>query len=228
MKEAGPNFSTLIPSAAAHAKEVEDQLREYAQRSQQPDLCIDEFLEEMEKHANDTNALTKALLWLYTLDRWVYADLNRACREDKKTLLPYFAPFIKCLLLGIPRCTELHLGTRSQVPNNGVTLYRRTQLSASQMVQYTVGTRFIWTGFTSCSLQDTSVHFGEHLFVVFIPSHFYGKVVELEQVSAFPHECEILLPCNIGFIVKGTAQSSRMKTTREISIEMQYEINFVG
>lgn len=32
--------------------------------------------------SGDPNQITKALLWLYSLESWVYQECNRACREE--------------------------------------------------------------------------------------------------------------------------------------------------
>ena len=224
----GPNFMTLIGAAKAGEADVVAGLRMYATQNDKPALCIDEFEEEKERYAADPDQHFKALLWLYTLDSWVYADCNRACREDKKTLLPFFVPFIKALLLGIPRCSSLHLGQDLQAGEDGCVLFRRTKLTTAQLKQYVPGTHFIWTGFTSCGPNDTNLFFGPHLFLITIPRHFFGKLVQLQSVSAFPHEEEILLPCNLGFVVRSVQPSSKPHTETEISLQMQYEINCVG
>ena len=223
MTAPGTNFMTLIEEAGGSVEAVIDKLKAYAADAAKAKLCIKEFQEELERYKTDPQGTTKALLWLYSLDCWVYQDCNRACREDKKSLLEYFMPFIKAVLQGIPKASDLHVGTSDA----GATLYRRTKLTADQQSKYSEGTKFIWTGFTSTSLEDTNPEFGPHLFVISIPHKFLSKLPKLDSVSAFPEEHEVLLPCNIGLAVTSTGPSTRPGTTLEVALKVQYEINCI-
>ena len=227
LKEPGPNFLNLISSANPSEENVIQQLRQYASVTGQCTFCLDEFLEQKEKYKGDPDQFTKALLWLYSCDSWVYADGNRACREDKKTILEYMMPFVKALLMGIPKCSGLLLGNTIPASSTTMTLYRRANLTPNQLAQYAQNVRCIWAGFTLTSLNDTNPDFGPQLFIITVPPMFCYKVPLLESVSAFPEEEEALLPCNICFKVDSNQPSTKPGTQVEICMTMLYEVAVV-
>eukprot|EP00667_Euglena_gracilis_P000755 EG_transcript_755 len=227
MTEAGTNFVDLIHTVNYSQEDIFLKLWEYGELKGLSPPDTDGFAIRMEHLKGDPNQITKALLWLYSLESWLYHECNRACREDNKEDLSYFMPFIKALLVGMPRCANLLLSHLLKPGEPSITLYRRTTLQDSQLKLYVVKKRFIWSGFTSTSLEDSCAAFGVHLFVITIPRTFCNKLIHLDGVSAFPNEREILLPCNICFGVN-TVQTQQSLTTKvQINIQMLFEVTCV-
>jgi len=219
-KAPGQNFLSLCESATATPDAIVSKLKEYGQAAGKTDiaLLIEELEETLEKYEDKP---VKALLWLYTLEGWVYQDANRGLREDKKTVLKYFMPLVKGILMGVSQAPELHLtATTSR-------LFRRARLSPEQLKQYATGTPFLWAGLTSTSLHEPPFNFGPHLFIITVPDQFLKKLCRLDDVSAFPGENEVLLPCNMGLVVISAEPSSRPGTEVEICVKVQYEVNCV-
>eukprot|EP00667_Euglena_gracilis_P002083 EG_transcript_2083 len=225
--QVGANFLDLVHSINYSRDDVFMNLWEYAERKGLGSPDVEGFSNRLQHHSGDPNQITKALLWLYSLESWVYQECNRACREDNKEDLACFMPFIKALLVGMPRCNDLLLTTLLQPADQSITLYRRTTLQPNHLQLYVEKQRFIWSGFTSTSLQDSAVIFGVHLFVITVPRTFCNKLIHLDGVSAFPNEREILLPCNLGFVVTHTETLPSPTTRVKIHIKMQFEVKCV-
>lgn len=47
--------------------------------------------------SNPTHNVTKHLLYLYTMENFLYTALNKACREKDKSLIQYFGPYAAAL-----------------------------------------------------------------------------------------------------------------------------------
>jgi len=83
-------------------------------------------------------------------------------------------------------------------------VYRRCRLTSTQLDFYQEETIFIWSAFTSTTIEfragdvDT---FGRSLFIITIPEDKKQYAIQLESVSAVPTEREVLLLPNIAYEV---------------------------
>ena len=46
---------------------------------------------------NPDHAITKHILYLYSMESFIYADLNRACREKDESKIKYYGAFAAAL-----------------------------------------------------------------------------------------------------------------------------------
>eukprot|EP01083_Nonionella_stella_P057505 150919_1 len=122
---------------------------------------------------------------IYTLQSFVYAALNEALREDKPEILKLFAPYIYQLVHGL-----------NYEKNYYGTVYRGINLPKHCIDQYEQDVVFFWPGFTS-STQTKQVAQGwmgsNCVFEIIIPKRFSYSCANIDHLSAFPTEKEVLI-----------------------------------
>jgi len=147
-----------------------------------------------EGHTEET-AMSLTLCWLYTTDSWVYKEMNNVLRNNSpsiKLLAPYMNGLIKSYqYLDDPK--YFFAGT----------VYRRTKIiQDADLNFYQPKKQFIWSAFTSTTTEfDPIGKFGDILFVITIPEKYKKFALNVQYISNFPNEQEVLLPPNIGFTV---------------------------
>ena len=47
--------------------------------------------------SNPTHKITKHIIYLYTMESFIYPELNNACRNKDKTKIRYYGPFAAAL-----------------------------------------------------------------------------------------------------------------------------------
>jgi len=154
-------------------------------------------IEDFEKGGNPEKALPLAMCWLYTTDSWVYKDINLLLREDTDSI-KVLAPYMNGLINSYQKLEDgnLFFGT----------VYRRTRLSKKDLEFYKPNVLFVWLAFTSTSevFDSSSDVFGDTLFVITLPEKFKRCALNMESVSPFKSEKEVLLLPNIGYTVTET------------------------
>ncbi|CAF2789919.1 unnamed protein product [Rotaria sp. Silwood2] len=156
--------------------------------------------------ADNLSVDQSAAIILYTMEmgnekECVYHALNSTLRnEDRKTLKPWFL-YLRLLLSAL-----------SLLPTLTTHVYR--EVRGNLQSAYKAGEKIIWWGFSSCTT-DVSVLSNYQFFgsagvrIFFSIDCKMGK--DIKNHSAFPKECEILLPAARCFqVVACLLQSSDM------------------
>jgi len=144
--------------------------------------------------------MSLSLCWRYTTDSWVYKEMNNLLRNDSpsiKSLAPYMNGLIK----------SYHYLVDPKYYFAG-TVYRRTKfIQKTDLNFYQSNKQFIWSAFTSTTTElDPIGIFGNVLFVITIPEKYKKFALNVQYISNFPNEQEVLLHPNIGFTVTGIEQ----------------------
>jgi len=142
-------------------------------------------------------ALSLALCWLYTTDSWVYKQMNTLLRNDSpsiKVLAPYMNSLMKCFQ---------YLNEYDEDFFYEGVVYRHTKLVEKDLEFYKPDGQFVWSSFSSTTnTYDPTATFGDVLFVITIPTRYKKYSLNVQSVSEFSTEHEILLLPNIGYTVK--------------------------
>jgi hypothetical protein len=189
----GLRFLEHVVPAKGGDKEIEYGLNDLAQGMHWDPRVIKKFKAEYEQNKEDGDesfvALSKALVYLYTVDSWVYRKMNEALRNDLAPVLKRMAPYIRGLIAAYKPL--------KQFAYSGV-VYRRMKLSEEQVAAYESAVNeypCLWSGFTSTTskfhLEDL---FGPILFKIDIPESLDCFAIDISPLSEFPQETEVLLP----------------------------------
>jgi len=192
----------IVPNSPIDKQTVIHCLQEYAKTEGLPISIITKLEDKIEDNQGDGHTLEKsfslALCWLYTTDSWVYSHINTQLRDDSRTMST-LAPYMNALMKAYNVLTDDDSYFYSGI------LFRRTRLTQKGLEFYKPQLQFVWSAFTSTSVEFSSeAQFGDILFVISIPEKFKFHALNLEGLSAFPTEREVLLLPNIGFRVKST------------------------
>jgi hypothetical protein len=120
--------------------------------------------------------------------------MNEYLREDS-SLMETMAPIINGLMQSYRNLGEkyYYFGT----------VFRRSRLNEDAISFYCLGKSFIWSAFTSTTvIFPFDDQFGDILFEIMIPNERKQFALNLENISSFPFEKEVLLLPNIGYQVK--------------------------
>jgi len=164
---------------------------------------------------NDELSLSLSICWLYTLESWVYKTMNESLRNDS-SLMEKMASYINGLM-------QSYRYVGSSYYYSG-TVYRRSKLSEKDLSFYTPGKYFCWSAFTSTTVQFTPTElFGDVLFIIMIPDDKKQYALNLENISDFPEEREVLLLPNIGFKVYSISNGNEIYSNVKIIISLSVE-----
>eukprot|EP01124_Arcella_intermedia_P026868 TRINITY_DN5150_c0_g1_i4.p1 TRINITY_DN5150_c0_g1~~TRINITY_DN5150_c0_g1_i4.p1 ORF type:complete len:508 (-),score=151.27 TRINITY_DN5150_c0_g1_i4:73-1596(-) len=209
----GANFIKLIPNAPNDKTSILNCLSLWSSKKPEDNdqLLLEEFnlklshFSQPQFNLSEGRSLSFALMWLYTKEAWPYKRINELLRADSP-LIEYLAPFIK----GLVNISK-HLDPSFYFSG---TVYRATNLSPTALGFYKPATRFIWSAFTSTTTtMDPSGQFGSILFVISIPKNLASYAFNVQAVSDFPNEEEILLPPNVGYVVDAVENPGGVYTT---------------
>jgi len=195
----GKRFLDHVPDAPQDQNSVLECLYKWAESKKLDTLIIDDTIGKIEDYRsewNENESLSLALCWLYTTDSWVYKQMNILLRNDSpsiKILAPYMSSLMK---------SYNYLKQQEDFFYEGV-VYRRTKLIGKDLDFYKPSCQFIWSAFTSTTVTfDSNPQFGDILFVITIPPKYKKYALNIQSVSDFKTEQEILLLPNIGYVVK--------------------------
>jgi len=196
----GKRFLQLVPDAPLDQQSVIDCLIEWAQAKKLDTFIIDDTIAKIEDLCNEGHeretAFSLSLCWLYTTDSWVYKQINALLRNDSPSM-KVLAPFMNSLM-NVYDCLKKFENFFFE----GV-VYRRTKLSGKDLDFYKPNGQFVWSAFTSTtSAFDPSDQFGDILFVITIPPKYKKYALDIQSVSEYSTEQEILLLPNIGYTIK--------------------------
>uniref|UniRef100_A0A6B2KZS0 NAD(P)(+)--arginine ADP-ribosyltransferase n=1 Tax=Arcella intermedia TaxID=1963864 RepID=A0A6B2KZS0_9EUKA len=205
----GSNFLKFIPTAPTDKQSIINSLNQWSSLHplDSSTLIQNEInyrSENLSKslNINEETSLALTLLWLYTLEGWPYKRMNELLRSDSINI-QYLAPLMNMLI----HSSDI-LQHDSNYFYHGV-VYRSTRLSEKNLSFYQVNTRFIWRAFTSSTTtMEPSGKFGDILFQITIPEKFKKFAINVQLVSDYPDEEEILLLPNVGYIVEAVESTT--------------------
>jgi len=97
--------------------------------------------------SNPEHKVTKHIIYLYTMESFIYPKLNEACREKDTSLIEFFGP-IAAALGWIIHCANL----KSETKLKGTRLlYRGIRLKENEVNLFQVNSTYNLTGYTSTS-----------------------------------------------------------------------------
>jgi len=197
----GDNFLKTIPSAPTDWETIINCLSHWTDMERTDSKLIiedaqDKYLQFKQKNEHSPDECSAfTLIWLYTLDSWIYNRVNQQLREDLPSI-KILAPYINGLM-----------SVYNMVKNKSMfysgTVYRRCRLSNQTLNCYEPDQTFVWASFisTTTEIQECDT-FGRILFVITIPEKFKNCAINVQSLSAYPDENEILLLPNSGYRVK--------------------------
>ena len=99
--------------------------------------------------ANSNNSITKLILYLYSMESFIYADLNRACRNKDTQAIKYYGAFSAALSFIIDNADKNvnQKGSKKQTK----LLFRGLKMVPEEADGYKVGGKVNLTGYTSTS-----------------------------------------------------------------------------
>lgn len=96
--------------------------------------------------SDPNNKVTRHLLYLYSMESFIYQDLNRASREKDETKIKYYGAFAAALSYIIYFANK----NRKIQNNKSITrLYRGVRLNKSELSSYAPGMKINLIGYTS-------------------------------------------------------------------------------
>lgn len=99
--------------------------------------------------SDPTNDVTKLILFLYSMESFIYTDLNKACRNKETKQIKYYGAFSAALSFIIDNANR-NL-EKSVLKSSANILYRGIKLTHEEVDQYEVGQKIHLTGYTSTS-----------------------------------------------------------------------------
>ena len=95
------------------------------------------------------NKITKHILYLYSMESFIYADLNRASRDKNKTKIKFYGAFAAALSYIIYFANTNRKVDKLKGSN---LLYRGFKIKKEQLNSYATGSTIHLMGYTSTSL----------------------------------------------------------------------------
>ena len=98
--------------------------------------------------SNPNNTIVKLILFIYSMESFIYEDLNRATRNKDPSKIEFYGAFAAALSYILYSATKYR--TDYIVPKM-TKLYRGVKLSANEIENYKVGNKIHLPGYTSTS-----------------------------------------------------------------------------
>jgi len=214
----GKRFLEFVPHSPTDKTHIFDALITYATSKKLDTLVISDAIAKMddfkdEGHTEETT-MSLSLCWLYTTESWVYKEMNVILRNDSPSI-EVLAPYMHGLINSYQYLTD------PEYFYSGI-VYRRTRfVKDSDLKFYEPKKQFVWSAFTSTTKEfDPNGKFGDILFVISIPEKYKKYALNVQQVSDFSQEQEILLPPNIGYTVTGIQENSMEYPNSKVVIQI--------
>ena len=100
--------------------------------------------------SNPSHKIVQLILYIYSMESFIYEDLNRATRNKDKSKIKFYGAFSAALSFILYSATK----NRSDLEKSQTTiLYRGIKLTASEVEEYAVGSKIHLPGYTSTSKQ---------------------------------------------------------------------------
>lgn len=97
--------------------------------------------------SDSTNPITKLILYLYSMESFIYTDLNRACRSKDPKAIKYYGAFSAALSFIIDNANK----NKGQKNNKTNLFFRGLKMTPEEVDDYLVGNLVNLTGYTSTS-----------------------------------------------------------------------------
>ena len=149
--------------------------------------------------SNPQHNATKHILYLYSMESFIYSDMNRAIREQDKTKIQHYGAFAAALSYIIYHANMKRVGNQLKGTTN---LFRGLKLKLTLVDIYIPGMKINLQGYTSTSKRlGCALDFAleglkdDQVAVVFVIIFKGGKgLFELtEGFTAYPDEDEVLV-----------------------------------
>eukprot|EP01006_Ploeotia_vitrea_P043588 TRINITY_DN66747_c1_g1_i1.p1 TRINITY_DN66747_c1_g1~~TRINITY_DN66747_c1_g1_i1.p1 ORF type:complete len:290 (-),score=46.73 TRINITY_DN66747_c1_g1_i1:44-793(-) len=183
-----------IAEAKTDLQSVQQCLRSYGSAQGLPLGILDHFEYKVPKFG-----LFPSVVWLYTVDDWVYKRVNNALRAEEDFVIAQLAPYIAALGAA---CQTLD-SDFSAIGRPPQTLYRRIPLHTPELKKYQVGETFVWNSFTStsCFPPSEGAFGGGTLFEIEFNQTALGATLFVEPFTNQPSEYEVIIPVGAFFKV---------------------------
>ena len=111
------------------------------------DMDLDKPLTQKELSDPEHKAV-RHIMYIYSMESFIYSDLNRVCREKDKTKIKFYGAFAAALSFIIHSANENRCEERL---HDVTTLYRGVKLAPAEVSQFKQGTCANLLGYTSTS-----------------------------------------------------------------------------
>ena len=106
--------------------------------------------------SNPEHKITKHILYIYSMESFIYGEMNQASREKDKSKIQYYGAYAAALGYSINYAHQ----NRDEDITQGSNLYRGLTLPNEQVDKFIVGQNVNLTGYTSTSLEfETALGF---------------------------------------------------------------------
>ena len=92
--------------------------------------------------------VVKHIIYIYSMESFIYADLNRVCREKDTTKIKFYGAFAAALSFIIHSANQNRIEQKLQ---RSTTLFRGVKLTPAEAEQYQKGSTTNLLGYTSTS-----------------------------------------------------------------------------
>ncbi|CAF1218558.1 unnamed protein product [Rotaria sordida] len=150
-------------------------------------------------------------LRLYSMQTFLYPELNQFLREGDRTKIETYKPFVRLLCY--------YFNHSSSIEVHSIEVYRGMNLSLSMINAYRKatesGTSFRWAGFSSTSKnREFAEDFNTNTLFIMQLKKIYSKekkAIDISIYSQFPEEEEVLLKAGVEFTVEKVKYDDRKK-----------------
>eukprot|EP01006_Ploeotia_vitrea_P016543 TRINITY_DN47263_c0_g1_i1.p2 TRINITY_DN47263_c0_g1~~TRINITY_DN47263_c0_g1_i1.p2 ORF type:complete len:401 (+),score=58.56 TRINITY_DN47263_c0_g1_i1:880-2082(+) len=190
-------LSSKVMLAVAEVAQNEQNIKDCLWKYQRDYQLARGHLDDFEYKLHNGTPMAICVVWLYTVECWVYHHVNNSLRAEDEGKIRKLGPYIKALMCAI------HNVHSDFTALNGPpkTLHRRMDLKPVDLAQYKTGEAFVWNSFTSTSCYAPPEHFGPTLFQIELNETAVSETLFLEPFTAVPGEYEVLIPAGAFFKV---------------------------
>lgn len=180
--------------------------------------------------SNPNHKITKHLLYIYSMESFIYTELNRVCRDKDKQEIQFYGAFAAAISYIIYFANK----RRKDCIKGTTTLYRGIKLTKQQIKQFKVGSDVNLTGYISSSRdRNVAMNFAlsdviEGHKPVLFQIEFKGDKGLFEMssgFSAFENEDEVLVQDGLAYrVLQNTQLIYRKRHTAEGDIRKEYQL----
>ena len=98
--------------------------------------------------SNPNHRITRHLLYIYSMECFIYQDLNKVCRNQDRSQIKYFGAFAAALSYIINYAN----GSRKDKLYGQTILYRGLKLDPMELESYEIDRKVRLSGYTSSSM----------------------------------------------------------------------------
>lgn len=151
--------------------------------------------------------ITRHLLYLYTMESFIYENLNTASREKDKSKIKYYGAYAAALSYILHAANQNR--SEGKLKRNTI-LYRGLRMTPSQVAKYQKGQKIRLRGYTSTSTSiEVALNFATQsikpdqvpvIFEITFQSQ-QGLFFMTKEYTAFEDECEVLVQDGLEYAV---------------------------